>query len=113
MDWVLVLRLAIGAGSSFLLGMIIVVNVTYYKYWRQNRHAGWKGLLPFHVFAVSLSYGLLLAYATIAVVQVTVRGTPIVWWRVGTLIPAILLGLVAMYIIFQLRREERLRTKNL
>ncbi len=103
-DWVLAIRLAVGASGAFLAGVTLMVVINYYKAWmRHPRTEPWHGLLPFHVLTVSLSYDLLLVYATINALIRTEEGGPLSIWRLCMVVPAIVLGFLAMYVMTKLR----------
>lgn len=108
MDWLLFARLLLTSMSAFLVGTTLVISVTYFNAWRRRGVTTWRGLLPLHVFAVTLSYDLLLIYATIEITFRLADESP-ASWRLPLLAVAYVLGLVAMHTIFKFRQKHRLR----
>lgn len=101
-------RMILTAMSSLLFGWTLVVSLAYLHAWRTHPRHDWRGLLPLHVFTVSLSYDLLLLYATIEVYLRIEDDADSAFWRGMILIPAYALGFIAMYAIGKLRWKKRL-----
>ncbi len=108
-DFVLAVRLIIGASAAFLAGVTLVVTRNYYLAWKRRAPGPWTGLLPLHVLTISLSYDILLVYTTISALIRTEEGGPLSWWRVIMVASAIVFGFIAMYVMTQLRRHGGLR----
>ena len=100
-------RLLLTSMSSFLVGSTIVICTRYYRLWRASSH-DWRGLLPLHVVVVTLSYDLLLIYATIEIYMKIGDDTDAAFWRGALLLPAYVFGFLAMYTISQLRKNRRM-----
>jgi hypothetical protein len=81
--------------SGLVLGATTVVAVRHYLLWRKAPDGA--RLLPLHVWLVALSYDLLVL-ATMLQSLVLLR-----WWHPWVFVPALLLGLGAMYVISQKR----------
>lgn len=101
MDYVTLVRMVVTAISAFLIGCTLIVAVTYSRGWRPGR----AGLLPAHVFVVSISYAMLLTYATIDVGSRVDEGLGLTW-RIPLIFPAQILGLLAMWKIWGFRRMQ-------
>jgi len=101
-------RMVLLALSGFLGGTTIVIALKYYHAWRTHTREDWRGLLPLHVFTVSLSYNFLLLYSTVETYLRIGTDDDIPWWRAALLIPAYVFGFVAMRAMWKLRRKKRL-----
>ena len=97
------LDLALRGLGAFLGGglalLTTVVLVRYFREWR--RTPGRAGLLPLHVFLVAASYDLMVLGFTLGI------ATRPASWRAAIIIPALVLGLAAMFVMvtFHLRPQ--------
>lgn len=100
-------RMVLLSLSSFLVGSTFVISVRYFFAWRKRDH-DWRGLLPLHVFVVTVSYDLMLIYSTVETMLRINDDADTVWWRAALLVPAYATGFVAMWSIARLRAKKRL-----
>ena len=104
MDLLTFVRFTLTAVSGFLFGYVLFVAWSYMRlYARAPRD--WRKLFPLHVWTVAVSYVMLVAYATIDMVNRT-EATEISPWRIPVLFVADTLGIIAMYTIDRLRRAR-------
>lgn len=110
MEWLWWMRWIVLAMSGFLAGTTAVIATRYAVIWSRvpaEQKSQHRGLLPLHVWLVTLSYDLLLASATVEVwTRMTVAAGPS--WRVFVLLPAYVLGVLAMIVIYRRRVSGRL-----
>ena len=101
--------------SSFLAGYTFMIAVRYSRRWAKlprSEKKSWRGFLPLHVWTVSLSYCLLLTSATIEIYTRLGSGVAGPTWRSAVLLPAYILGVVAMISINRLAIRGRLKIQE-
>ncbi len=86
---------ALLGGGLLLLTTIVLVR--YLLEW--SRTPGRAGLLPLHVFLVAASYDLMVLGFTLGI------ATRPASWRAAIIIPALALGLVAMFVMVTFQRR--------
>lgn len=89
--------------GTLIIGMSLTVGVVYWRAWRATGRAG---IVPYHVWLISLSYCLLVVASLLDMVERF--GTPLTW-RVPVWAVAYTTGLLAVWVIldYQRRRVHR------
>lgn len=90
--------------GSLILGVVALVLIAYFKAYRSDKFKNARsGLLPKHVFLISISYSLLIIDEMLVVFERTGQG---VSYHTILLVPACIAGVWAMWLVLTYERRR-------
>ncbi len=111
-DGLLLFRIVVMVAAAIMVALALSVLHVYYLVWSRQKRPSQMGLLPFHVWAISLSHLLAFLYMTYEILQYAKSGEPLTW-RGPLVLTSSLLGIAALGSVlrFELKRKRALSKK--